>query len=161
MSAKCPLSRYVLGAGLAGRQLSPQRTLLLILHNETPLWWRWLEKPHLRPVSRSGCSSRPLSRLKGLMGLRPPSLRAPRLLWVNENACDCQQLLRALGLGFSVAMGSKMNKEDKSGCCPGILSAPPLSSSAWENHLLMLPGKISLEKEILLPPVSTYWFSLH
>lgn len=63
--------------------------------------------------------------------------------------------MRALGLGFPVATESNREKKEDKNCSVGIFSAPPLSSSAWKNHLLMLPGKISFEKKILLPNIST------
>lgn len=43
-------------------------------------------------------------------------------------------ILRALGLGFPVAMQSKMEEEDKN-CCLGVFSATPEPLSLEESRI--------------------------
>ena len=67
-----------------------------------------------------------------------------------KNASDSQRLHpRALGLGFPAAVATKREKQEPrmAALAPSRLTP---SGSAGEDHLFMLPGKISLEKKILL-----------
>lgn len=73
-----------------------------------------------------------------------------------KNASDSQRLHpRALGLGFPAAVASKREKQEPRTAALAS-SQPTPSGSAGENHLFMLPVKISLEKKILLPNTSMY-----